>query len=205
MVPLARVDKSLEIVVNNIEVGNNLDIQPEIRCRVLLTSTLESFSLGHTIIDSRGLIDVLPADEATFAAILSQEMAHIVLGHKMDTQFAFFDGVLQFDEKKTFAHFGFARTKEEYEAAQTKAAELLKNSVYKDQLKTAELFMGELQSRAKEIPILFNATVGNAVFALPLVQATSNSNPTPNQIIALPLGGRVKLDQDKNPHQNKQK
>ena len=194
MAPVGSVDKSLEIVVNNIEVGNNLDIQPEIRCRVLLTSTLESFSVGHTIIVSRGLIDVLPADEATFAAILSQEMAHVVLGHKMDTQFAFFDRVLQFDEKKTFAHFGFARTKEEDEAAQTKAAELLKNSVYKDQLKIAELFMGELQSRAKEIPNLINPKLGNAVLARPAVQATSNSNPTPNQIIALPLGGRVKLD-----------
>jgi hypothetical protein len=143
---------------------------------------------------SRGLIDVLPADEATFAAILSQEMAHIVLGHKVDTQFAFFDRVLQFDEKKTFAHFGFARTKEEDEAAQTKAAELLKNSVYKDQLKTAELFMGELQSRAKEIPNLINPKLGNAVLARPAVQGAANTNPTPNQIIALPLGGRVKLD-----------
>jgi hypothetical protein len=194
MAPVGTVDKSLETVVNNIEVGNNLDIQPEIRCRVLLTSTLESFSVGHTIIVSRGLIDVLPADEATFAAILSQEMAHIVLGHKVDTQFAFFDRVLQFDDKKSFSHFGFARTKEEDDAAQSKAAELLKNSVYKDQLKTAELFMGELQARAKEIPNLISPKLGNAVLARPAVQGIANTNPTPNQIIALPLGGRVKMD-----------
>jgi hypothetical protein len=193
LAPVGGVDKALEIVVNNIEVGNNLDIQPEIRCRVLLTSTLESFSVGHTIIMSRGLIDVMP-DEASFAAVLSQEMAHIVLGHKVDTQFAFFDRVLLFDEKKTFEHFGFARSKEEDDAAQTKAAELLKNSTYKDQLKTAELFMGELQSRAKEIPNLINPKLGNAVLARPAVQAASNSSPTPNQIIALPLGGRVKFD-----------
>jgi hypothetical protein len=193
LAPTGTVDKVLETVVNNIEVGNNLDIQPEIRCRVLLTSTLESFSVGHTIIMSRGLIDVLP-DEASLAAMLSGEMAHIVLGHKMDTQYAFFDRVLQFDEKKSFAHFGFARTKEEDEAAQTKAAELLKNSTYKDQLKTAELFMGELQARAKEIPNLISPKLGNAVLARPAVQATANTNPTPNQIIALPLGGRVKLD-----------
>jgi len=194
MAPVGSVDKSLETVINNIEVGNNLDIQPEIRCRVLLTSTLESFSVGHTIIVSRGLLDVLPADEATFAAVLSQEMAHIVLGHKVDTQFAFFDRVLQFDDKKTFQHFGFARTKEEDEAAQTKAGELLKASIYGDKLKTAELFMGELQSRAKEIPNLINPKLGNSVLAKPAVQAASNSNPVPNQIIALPLGGRIKLD-----------
>jgi hypothetical protein len=193
LAPVGSVDKALEIVVNNIEVGNNLDIQPEIRCRVLLTSTLESFSVGHTIIMSRGLIDVLP-DEASYAAMLSQEMAHIVLGHKVDTQFAFFDRVLQFDEKKTFEHFGFARTKEEDEAAQTKAAELLKGSIYKDQLKSAELFMGELQLRSKEIPNLISPKLGNNVLARPSVTAASNTSPTPNQIIALPLGGRVKMD-----------
>jgi hypothetical protein len=54
--------------------------------------------------------------------------------------------------------------------------------------------MGELQSRAKEIPNLISPKLGNAVLARPAVQAASNSNPTPNQIIALPLGGRVKLD-----------
>jgi hypothetical protein len=194
MAPVGSVDKSLETVVNNIEVGNNLDIQPEIRCRILLTSTLESFSVGHTIIVSRGLLDVLPADEATFAAVLSQEMAHIVLGHKVDTQFAFFDRVLLFDDKKTFEHFGFARTKEEDAAAQTKAAELLKSSIYADKLKTAELFMGELQARAKEIPNLISPKLGNSVLAKPAVQAAANTNPTPNQIIAQPLGGRIKLD-----------
>src|SRR5712671_6155357 len=59
LAPPGEVDKVLETVVNNLEVTNNLDIQPEIRCRVLLTSTLESFTIGHTIVFSRGLVDVL--------------------------------------------------------------------------------------------------------------------------------------------------
>src|SRR5271154_1059713 len=41
LAPEGEVDKVLETVVNNLEVTNNLDLQPEIRCRVLLTSTLE--------------------------------------------------------------------------------------------------------------------------------------------------------------------
>jgi hypothetical protein len=60
MAPYGEVDKVLETVVNNLEVTNNLDIQPEVRCRVLMTSTLESFTIGHTIVLSRGLVDVLP-------------------------------------------------------------------------------------------------------------------------------------------------
>jgi len=60
MAPYGDVDKVLETVINNLEVTNNLDIQPAVRCRVLMTSTLESFTMGHTIVLSRGLVDVLP-------------------------------------------------------------------------------------------------------------------------------------------------
>ena len=118
LAPRGDVDKVLETVVNNLEVTNNLDIEPEIRCRVLMTSTLESFTIGHTIVLSRGLIDVLP-DEASLATMLAHEMAHVVLGHRIDTQYAFFDRIL-FDEKDTFQHFGFARTAAEEQAADEK-------------------------------------------------------------------------------------
>src|SRR5260370_40646240 len=66
LAPYGEVDKVLETVVNNLEVTNNLDIEPEVRCRILMTSTLESFTMGHTIVLSRGLVDVLP-DEASLA------------------------------------------------------------------------------------------------------------------------------------------
>ena len=47
LAPPGEVDKVLETVVNNLEVTNNLDVQPEVHCRVLLTGTLEMFSIGH--------------------------------------------------------------------------------------------------------------------------------------------------------------
>src|ERR1700731_951357 len=124
MSPKGEVDKVLETVVNNLEVTNNLDIEPEVQCRVMMTTTLESFTLGHTIVLSRGLIDVLP-DEASLATVIAHELGHVVLGHRMDTTFAFFDQILV-DDKDTFRHFGFARTAEEEAAASAKASELLK-------------------------------------------------------------------------------
>jgi hypothetical protein len=206
MAPVGEVDKVLDTVVNNLEVTNNLDIQPEIRCRVLLTSTLESFTIGHTIVFSRGLIDVLP-DEASLATMVAHEVSHVVLGHRIDGQYAFFDRLL-FDEKDTFKHFGFSRTQAEEDAASVKAVELLKNSPYKDQLTTAKLFLDALQSREKEIPNLISPHLGDRVpvnSTLASAVAPSTQNPgdaspadpkasTQTQIVALPLGGRIKMD-----------
>jgi hypothetical protein len=64
LAPEGEVDQVLETVVANLEITNSLDIQPPVRCRVLLTTPPESFTVGHTIVLSRGLIDVLP-DEAS--------------------------------------------------------------------------------------------------------------------------------------------
>ena len=161
LAPAGEVDKVLETVVNNLEVTNNLDIQPEIRCRVLLTSTLESFTIGHTIVFSRGLIDVLP-DEASLATMVAHEVSHVVLGHRIDGQYAFFDRLL-FDEKDTFRHFGFARTEAEEQAANAKANELLAKSPYKDQLGTAKLFLNALDSRQNDIPNLISPHLGDRV------------------------------------------
>jgi Peptidase family M48 len=194
--PKGEVDKVLETVVNNLEVTNNLDIEPDVRCRVMTTSTLESFTVGHTIVLSRGLVDVLP-DEPSLAAVLAIELAHIVLGHRLDSNYAFFDQLLV-DDKDTFRHFGFARTPEEEQQANAKASELLRNSPYKNQLATAALFMQALDSRQKEIPNLISGHLGNRVSEMQGVLSTTpvnvNAKPNPQQIAALPLGGRVKMD-----------
>jgi hypothetical protein len=207
LAPEGEVDKVLETVVNNLEVTNNLDIQPEIRCRVLLTSTLESFAIGHTIVFSRGLIDVLP-DEPSLATMVSHELAHVVLGHRIDGQYAFFDRLL-FDEKDTFRHFGFARTQAEEDAANVKANELLQNSPYKEQLSTAKLFMDALETRQRDIPNLISPHLGDRVpvnmtmaSAAPASQPPANPNApvdpkakaAQSPVVALPLGGRVKMD-----------
>ena len=197
MAPKGEVDKILETVVNNLEVTNNLDIDPEVKCRVLMTTTLESFTLGHTVVLSRGLVDVLP-DEASLATVIAHELGHVVLGHRMDTTYAFFDQLLV-DDKDTFRHFGFARTNEEEQAASAKALELLNNSPYKNQLANASLFLAALQARQKEIPNLIAAHLGDKVATiadLKAAPAAADADPkkNPQMIAALPIGGRVKLD-----------
>lgn len=204
LAPYGEVDKVLETVVNNLEVTNGLDIQPEVRCRVLMTSTLESFTVGHSVVLSRGLIDVLP-DEASLAAILAHELGHVVLGHRIDSQYAFFSR-MRFDDKDTFKHFDFARTPEEEEAAQQKGTELVKNSPYKDKAAGAQLFLEAVRNRAKDIPNLISAHLGDrlsagrtAAAAVSAEQASVDESsvgtkPAANAVVALPLGGRIKVD-----------
>jgi Peptidase family M48 len=197
MAPKGEVDKVMETVINNLEVTNNIDLDPEVRCRVLMTSTLESFTVGHTIVLSRGLIDVLP-DEASLATMLAHELSHVVLGHRVDSQYAFFDQILV-EDKDTFRHFGFARTPDEEAAANAKAIQLLNNSPYKNQLANAGLFLQALDTRQKEIPNLISGHLGNRVPEINDLKSTMALDAThgpqnPQKITALPLGGRVKID-----------
>jgi hypothetical protein len=121
-------------------------------------------------------------------------LGHVILDRKVDTRFAFYDRMMSFDEKTTFQHFDFVRSKEENAAASGKAAELLKKSPYKDQLRTANLFIAELHRRAKEIPNLISPRLGDSIMVGPSVVAGAADKSDANQIVALPLGGRVKLD-----------
>lgn len=200
LAPEGEVDKVLSTVVNNLQVTNNLDIQPEVRCRVLLTTPLESFSIGHTIVLSRGLIDVLP-DEASLAMVLAHELGHIVLAHRLDTKFAFSDRML-FGDEETFRRFGFRRDAKEEQAADQKAIQLLENSPYKEKLANAGLFLRALSSRAKSLRALIRPHMGNELAGkghLVRLAHVMDSSPElemtrTDQMAALPLGGRIKVD-----------
>jgi hypothetical protein len=197
--PSGEVDKILQTVVNNLLVTNNIDLQADVRCRVLLTAPLESFTIGHTIVVSRGLLDVLP-DEASLAMVLAHELSHIVLGHPTDTKLAFNDRMF-FPDEDSFQRLDFKRRPADEEAADSKALELLKNSPYKDKLGSAGLFLKALQQSAPDLPNLIRPHLGNGVASakslrMPMLleSAPALDPQRPDQIAALPLGGRIKLD-----------
>jgi hypothetical protein len=205
MAPEGELDKVLQTVVNNLQITNNIELPRPIRTRVLITSPLETFSVGNTIVISRGMIDVLP-DEASLAAVLSHELAHIVLGHNLGSQYAFNDRML-FSDESTYQNFGFKHIPEEEAAADKKAIEMLKNSPYAQKLDAAGLFIKVLQTRAPQLAALLQAHLGNNIAENGTVTRMSQlATSAPaldwnklDQIAALPLGGRVKL----NPWDNK--
>jgi len=199
LAPPGELDKILSTVVNNLLVTNNIDLQGDYHCRILLTSPLESFTIGHTIVISRGLLDVLP-DEASLAMVIAHEVSHIVLGHRFDTKLAFNDKLF-FPDEETFQRIDFHRSSADEEAADTKALDLLKNSPYKDKLGNAGLFLKALQQHAPDLPKLIRPHLGNSLaggkslrMSTLLASAPTLDEKKLDQIAALPLGGRIKVD-----------
>jgi hypothetical protein len=196
--PRGEVDKILNTVVNNLIVTNELDI--EAQCRLLLTTPLETFTIGHTLTISRGLVDVLP-DEASLALVLAMELAHIALAHPTRTEYSFNDRTMVEDET-VLDQFRFSRTPEEVASAMKKATVLLANSPYKDKLSGAGLFLKALQQKSPSLPRLIQATLGNDLtmylktpeFMDLLAKAPLIEDSKLEQVAALPLGSRVKLE-----------
>jgi hypothetical protein len=200
LAPEGDVDHILQTVVNNLAVTNNIDLPRPVRTRVLLTAPLETFSVGNTIVISRGLVDVLP-DEASLAAVLSHELAHIVLGHNLGSRYAFNDRML-FSDDSTYQNLGFKHIPEEEAAADKKAIELLKNSPYAQKLDNVGLFLKALQARAPQLNALLTTHLGNPfgeAGTITRLSALSKEGPALDnnkldQVAALPLGGRVKIN-----------
>ena len=120
----------------------------------------------------------------------------------MGGKYAFSDRLL-FSDESTYRNFGFRHFPMEEDAADKKAIELLKNSPYGQKLNTAGLFLRELSQRAPALSALLTPHLGDG-FAdrkgeVTRMAALMNSAPALdpanlNQVAALPLGTRVKLN-----------
>jgi hypothetical protein len=197
LAPPGPVDEVLNTVVSNLIASSGLNV--EARCRVLLTTPMETFSIGRTIVVSRGLIDVLP-DETSLALVLAGELSHIALVHRPQTQFAFYNQTMVSDAE-LLQRFRFERSPQEMLAAAKNTVELMRASPYQ-KVANAGLFLKALSSRGSALPRLLQANLGNQVAnaeALGRLSEFSAAAPVLeedklDQIAALPLGSRVKLD-----------
>ncbi len=95
----------------------------------------------------------------------------------------------------------FQRSSADEDEADKKALELLANSPYKDKLGNAGLFLKALQERAPDLKNLIRAHLGDGLVSGKTLRMSALLNSAPqlderkkDQIAALPLGGRVKVD-----------
>ena len=192
--PRGEVDKVLDTIVKNLEITNNLEEQVDVHCRVLLTGNLEMFSVGNTVVLSRGLIDVVP-DEATMAAMLAHGLASAMLPKPYQDQYGFTD-IMRLTATEVLKYLSFEDEKEDTAENSAKAVELLKKSPYAGKLENAGLFLRQLSAQSQHLKRLISPQLGNEVyFEAQLMRASPTLQPTnKEQIAALPIGSRLKID-----------
>jgi hypothetical protein len=163
-----------------------------------LTTPLEAFTVGNTIVVSRGLIDVLPSESA-IALVLAHQLAHIALGHQnVETRFAFADR-LSFTDAELLAKLPFSRSRSEEETADASAMEMLGHSPYKNAMSDAGIAMRALQAHVRQLPNLIRPYFGEHVADIEdVVRNNQNVRTAPGydqELIAkgaaLPLGSKV--------------
>ncbi|MGD0798031.1 MAG: hypothetical protein ABR910_09930 [Acidobacteriaceae bacterium] len=162
-------DKTLEALANNILVYNNIQMSRPIRVRMLLTEPLESLAVGNTIIISKSLIDTTSVPSSDGAqqmgnlnAILAFQVAHIILGHRLDTKYAFNDRLL-FPSTSVFERIPMHHTAEENAEAAKKAQELLSVKELADGQQYFGLYLQQLQARLKSLPALNQPMIGDSL------------------------------------------
>ena len=198
--PAGEMEKVLDAVLNNLVVTNKIVTSAPLHCRILLTMPLESCAIGNSIVLSRGLIDVLP-NEATLAAVIARELAHVLQANDIKTLDAFGNRV-QVDDKQVLQQFSFRRTPEQEASANQKAEELLRNSPYNQELPSVGLFLVALGMKMQALPNLIKANVGNPIAdngRVVLLRELAKLSPfvTPQdvrQIPALSLASRLRID-----------
>ena len=162
-------DKTLEALAGNILAYNNITLSRPIRCRTLLTQPLESLAIGDTIIVSKSLLDttaVVTQDGAqqmgNLNAILAFQLAHIILGHRLDTKYAFSDRLL-FPTTAVFNRLPMHHTDADNAAAAKKAMELLSAKELTDGQQYFGLYLQQLQTRVKALKALNEPMIGDGL------------------------------------------
>ncbi len=192
--------KVLDQIVVNLAVPNNLAFTNPVHCRVLLTDTIEATTVGNTILISKGLLDTLPSEEA-IGSVISMELAHIVLGHHIDTRYAFNDRLL-FPDEASFSRINMYHSDADNTSAAKQAQTYLQASMYKDRLANAGLYWEALADRGKALRALNTPKLGDSLLkadGTPWMDQLAQSAPKINwddlnQIPALPLGSWLKTD-----------
>jgi len=193
-------NKVLDQIVINLVVPNNLAFTDQIHTRVLLTDTVEATTVGNTILLSKGLIDSLPSEEA-IASVVAMELAHIAMGHHIDTRYAFNDRLL-FPDTATFQKISMNHSDVDNDTASKRGMEYLENSMYKDRLANAGLYYEQLGDRARVLKALNSPMLGDSLLktdGTPWMAALEHDAPKLNwddlaQTPALPLGSWLKTD-----------
>jgi hypothetical protein len=162
-------DKTLAALANNILAYNNIPSTRPLKVRTLLTEPLESIAIGNTILVSKSLVDTTAIQSVDGAqqmgnlnAILAFQVAHIILGHHIDTKYAFSDRLL-FPNESSFQKLPMHHTDQDNEEAAKKAIDLLSVKDLADGQQYFGLYLQQLQVRLKGLKALSDPQIGDSL------------------------------------------
>ena len=162
-------DKTLSDLANNILAYNQIATTRPLKVRTLLTEPLESLAIGNTILLSKSMIDTaaVPDQDGTHLignlyCMLAFQVAHIILGHHIDTKYAFNDRLL-FPDEAAFHRLPMQHTNEDDATAAKKALELLavKDLVGNEQY--FGLYLQQLNERKNGLRDLNTPQIGDSL------------------------------------------
>ena len=162
-------DKTLGELANNILAYNQIQTSSPLKVRTMLTEPLESIAIGNTILISKSLIDTTSVPSADGAqqignlyAVLAFQVAHIILGHRIDTKYAFSDRLL-FPSESTFTRLPMHHTDADNDAAAKKAVELLQPKDLANAQEFFGLYLQQLLQRSKALTALNTPMLGDSL------------------------------------------
>jgi hypothetical protein len=200
LAPLGDFEKTLDQIVTNLVVPNNINFSGPVHCRILMTTTIEATTVGNTMLLSKGLIDTLPNEEA-IASVIALELAHVALGHHVDTRYAFSDRMM-FPDEASFQRIKMNHTDPDNAEAAKRATEYMQASMYNDRIPNAGLYFAQLADRGKALKQLNSPKLGDSMLkadGTPWLADVAKTAPKLNpddttQVAALPLGSWLKTD-----------
>jgi hypothetical protein len=133
--------------------------------------------------------------------VVAMELAHIAMGHHIDTRYAFNDRLL-FPDEASFQRIDMYHSDHDNAEAAKKAMEYLNASMYKDKLPSAALYYAQLVDRAKVLKQQNSPKLGDSLLqkdGTPWMADLAKMSPKLNwddltQTAALPLGSWLKTD-----------
>lgn len=200
--PPSSFDSILDQIATNLIIPNDLSFSQPVHCRVMLTMPLEAFTVGNTIVLSKGLIETLPNEES-IASVIAFELAHLTLsGSNTNTQYSFPDRTM-FPDTSVLRKIPLGHTEEQNVRAADLAYSYLQKSMYNDKMASVGLYYRQMDEMSDKLKNLYHPRVGDAMVAPSgrpwllskmLDTAPRLEHGNPRQIAALPLGSNLVLD-----------
>lgn len=156
--PPGSVEQSLEDILNKTLHGAHLSA-PDLHCRILLTTPIELFHLGNTILVSRGLLEAVPSATA-LTSLLVHELGHVLKDPPESNPFKYGSSLFEYGRAPNFAGLGLELTEEQERDAARMACVLLQGSPQETDSGDAAEFARQLAAMSSQVPNLGRARFG---------------------------------------------